>query len=108
MAHLFHAWRGRGSLDEDTATRIQEPGALKPPILTATNRPLCWSYRTFGSKGKAAGSPGPVPRVDQKDSSETLSRGAPPLLSNTPNSLFRMLTRWLGPAAPIVSGGIRS
>ena len=29
-------------------------------------------------------------------------------LLNTPKSLFRRLTRWFGPAAPIVSGGITS
>ena len=41
MAHLFHA--PVGSDVEETATMIQEFGALVPPSVTAKNRSLCWS-----------------------------------------------------------------
>ena len=41
MAHLLQA--PVGSDVEETAIMIQESGALVPPRVIATNRPLCWS-----------------------------------------------------------------
>ena len=41
MAHLSQA--PVGSDVEETAIMTQEFGALRPPRVTATNRPLCWS-----------------------------------------------------------------
>ena len=88
---------------------IHDPGALFPPRVTAMNRPLRAGRRGFsGRTGNSPAPPAPSRGIPRTIAGKSFEARAPVVLSNTPKSLFRMLTRWLGPAAPIVSGGITS